>query len=704
MLFGLETFISLRHSSVKAYDDIRNAYLHRHHDEDMPTRYNVTRFIENTTGIVSVKHDMCPKTHIAYTGPFADLDKCPVCGEKRYLPDSTKPQQQFFTIPLGPQLQALWRQRTQAKAMRHRRDETRKIISQIRSSSARKIPMYEDIYHGYAYLKAVHDGDIGDDDMVVMMSIDGAQLYESKQSDCWIYIWVVLDLSPKDRYRQDHVLIGGIIPGPEAPGHLDSFLFPGLYHINAVNNEPNKLRIWDAFEQRSFGSSIYHFLTCADAVGMAQIDGCVGHTGRHGCRLFCPVPGRRKDNNGIYFPVLRKPDNYNIPGCTHPDVNPLHLPSGDPAEYWDCLLHLLNSSSNRIFNERRLETGVVRPNLFLAYPPTRILEVPGCFAGDIMHVCALNIPPFLLSLWRGSATCDRDDDVATWDWVVLKDHDVWKRHGKLVADAHHYLPDSFDRPPRNPAEKISSGYKAQEYLTYFYGLGPALLYQILPDKYWKNFCKLVRGVRIIHQKQISQEEIQEAHQCLVDFVTEFEELYIQRKVTRIHFARQCIHSLLHVCPEIIRVGPAACYAQWTMERTIGSLGQEIHQHSNPFMNISQRGLLRAQINALYSIYPDLKPHDNKQPSEADFDIGGGMILLHAHDEYPTTLEGVEAEILKNFLEELHGNRVSEQWSPRVIRWSRLQLSNGQIVRSRWKEIPHEITSPNWRRSRFVMVC
>ncbi|KAJ6528077.1 hypothetical protein B0H19DRAFT_1195027 [Mycena capillaripes] len=38
------------------------------------------------------------------------------------------------------------------------------------------------------------------------------------------------------------------------------------------------------------------------------------------------------------------------------------------------------------------------------------------------------------------------------------------------------IPGSFDRPPRNPAEKINSGYKAWERLLYVYGAGPALLY------------------------------------------------------------------------------------------------------------------------------------------------------------------------------------------------------------------------------------
>ena len=43
-----------------------------------------------------------------------------------------------------------------------------------------------------------------------------------------------------------------------------------------------------------------------------------------------------------------------------------------------------------------------------------------------------------------------------------------------------------------------------------------------------------------------------------------------------------------------------------MECTIGNLGEEIRQPSNPYANLSQRGLLRCQVNALTAMIPDLQ--------------------------------------------------------------------------------------------------
>ena len=44
-----------------------------------------------------------------------------------------------------------------------------------------------------------------------------------------------------------------------------------------------------------------------------------------------------------------------------------------------------------------------------------------------------------------------------------------------------------------------------------------------------------------------------------------------------------------------------------MECTTGNLGQEIQQPSNPYVNLSQCGLLQCQVNALKVMVPDLNP-------------------------------------------------------------------------------------------------
>jgi len=170
----------------------------------------------------------------------------------------------------------------------------------------------------------------------------------------------------------------------------------------------------------------------------------------------------------------------------------------------------------------------------------------------------------------------------------------------------HYLPSSFDHPPCNIAEKLTSGYKAWEFLLYLYGLGPGLLYGILPERFFLNYCKLVLGIQLMNQHRITEANVCEAYLALLSFAHEFETIYCQCKQTHIHFVRPCMHTLVHLPCEVLRIGPPICSSQWTLKRTIGNLGEEIKQHSNPFANLSQRGTRHACVNALMAIIPDIE--------------------------------------------------------------------------------------------------
>ncbi len=109
----------------------------------------------------------------------------------------------------------------------------------------------------------------------------------------------------------------------------------------------------------------------------------------------------------------------------------------------------------------------------------------------------------------------------------------------------------------------------------------------------------------MNQHKISHANVRDAHLALSSFAQEFEIVYCQRQATRIHFVRPCIHLLLHLPREVVRLGPPVCSSQWTLERTIGNLGEEIKQHSNPFANLSQHGIRRARVNTLKAMILDL---------------------------------------------------------------------------------------------------
>ena len=203
-------------------------------------------------------------------------------------------------------------------------------------------------------------------------------------------------------------------------------------------------------------------------------------------------------------------------------------------------------------------------------------------------------------------------------------------------------------------------------------------------KYWKNFCKLVFGFHIVNQYGIRSADLCCGHHALLEFVEEFEHLYYQRCVDRLHFIRQSIHAVTHFAPETVRIGPGICSSQWTMERTIGNLGEEIRQPSNIFANLSQRTLLHSQINTLKAMVPDLEEPINILPRGAK-DLGGGYILLRAMGKGVYHLRDCEVDALSLYLSDTEGKNGPESSCLSVIQWARLRLPNGQVARSAWKE-------------------
>ncbi|KAI8969700.1 hypothetical protein BD414DRAFT_400202, partial [Trametes punicea] len=143
---------------------------------------------------------------VAFTGPYAHLDKCPKCQQPRYDPlraemrrgSEKVARKQFYTMPLGQEIQALFRTAEGAESMNYLSSLVAEVLEQLEADG--RLSSFDDVAHGSHFWGAYAAGQISQDDVVVALSIDGAQLYRNKKSDRWIYVWVVLSLGPDKRY------------------------------------------------------------------------------------------------------------------------------------------------------------------------------------------------------------------------------------------------------------------------------------------------------------------------------------------------------------------------------------------------------------------------------------------------------------------------------------------------------------------------
>ena len=498
LMLSLQTFTGLLGTGTQAnYEQVREYILLRDPAIKMLSYYQVERRAQDLSGVISWEHDMCIDSCVRFTGPFAELEHCPDCGASHYNQDELDKlngenkvaQKVFTTFPVSPQLQARWKSPEMAKKMLYRWEKTQDVQHECEESPEAP-EIYNNILCGQAYLDAVGEAPINEYDSVLMLLIDGTQLYWNKKLDCWIYIWIIVDLGPDEHYKIQNILPGGIIPGPDRPKNLDLFLFPGLAHVSALQQEG--LHIWDTYNQRRALCFLFILLILADAVTMAELSGSVGHHGHKGCQLLCGFVGRNKNQGFHYYPALLRPHGFKThQTSSHPDVNINTLPNPDPIKYRQDLFHVISSRHETDFGRRHFHAGITKPSIFDGVH--RILDLPTCFGGNLMHQPLINMAALLLDLWCAQPSAHDYNQSSDWPWAVLVG-DIWKRHGKAVSGATIHFPTSFGRVPRNPQEKISSGYKAWEFLYYIYSQGPGIFFGVLPEPYYSHFCKLVRAI------------------------------------------------------------------------------------------------------------------------------------------------------------------------------------------------------------------
>ncbi|KZV60743.1 hypothetical protein PENSPDRAFT_593394, partial [Peniophora sp. CONT] len=725
MRLSINLYLAQRNASETTYAETRAAFILDNPKRRIYTHAQVKAKITEITGIVPIVYDMCPNSCIAYTGPLASLDRCPYkeCREFRYdqqklASDGSRiARRQFHTIPLGPQLQCLKRSAKRAEELRYLERRMAEIAEELNINHG-DLNVFDDWCCGKDstdnYNFDGHKAGAEErkrfcgDDFVLLVSLDGAQLYMMKASDCWIYIWVILNYDPIVRYKRTHILIGGVFPGPHKPKNVDSFLYPGLYHVSALQHEG--LRVWDSYLNKICLSNLTVAFGTADTPGAVYFSGGAGHTSMHPCRLLCELRGRRKPDGKTYYPVHIRPDNYTLD--TQPSYTTQHFirPDNEEERYRQRLHLVLSSRTKAEYARNRKETGISRPSILDGL--RRSFGMPRGLTCDLMHLGSLNIPDLYIGLVRASIECDKTDDVKNWPFAVLKKPRVFKAHGGVVKAYGRFLPTDFHAAPRDISEKVNSGYKAKEFTTYLYAYAPALLYDYygtgegaglsegkLPSEFHQHLCRLVSGMRTVSNRTISVTALQDAAMQLTTFVEDFEKLFCEGRIDRMHFCRPSIHGIGHLAFEIVRVGPLGILAQWTLERVIGLLVGELRQHSTPYAHLSQRGLHWCLRNAIKALIPELDNDTDYLPPKGAQTLSSGYVLLPAHLKIPTPMSEVESRAFWDYALSQNWIDVGEDEGVIAVeKWSRLRLHNGQVSRSAWKECEKDLDKHRMARN------
>jgi len=140
-------------TSEATYKTVRVAILRCWPGTELHSYYKAKCLVADLSDIESVIHDICINSCVVFTGPFLELESCPVCAEPWYDQFQIQtsdgkdraPHHEFHTIPIGPQIQALYCALESAKYAHYLHEERSRVLSEIHSKGC--LAEYSDALH-----------------------------------------------------------------------------------------------------------------------------------------------------------------------------------------------------------------------------------------------------------------------------------------------------------------------------------------------------------------------------------------------------------------------------------------------------------------------------------------------------------------------------------------------------------------------------
>ena len=557
-----------------------------------------------------VKFVCCINSCICYTGPYADLDKCPKCETLR-LDESGRARRTFSYIPLIPRLRALVSNHTYATQLQYRADEHAKT---------RRPGTTTDIFDGLHYRSLLRERVIVGDqtyphnyfsdhrDIALGFATDGFAPFKKRKHTAWILLIFNYNLPPEQRFRKDNILCVGIIPGPKKPWDADSFIYPLVRELLEL---AIGVSAYDALSRSLFALHAYVITGFGDIPAVSMLMHMKGHNGTCPCRM-CRILGIRipdSRNKTLYVPLSRR--NHPVPTDVveyRPDNLPLRS-----HEHFMAQAKAVESANTEIQREELAKASGIKGIPLLSALGS--LRFPQSFPYDFMHLIWENLIPNLVLFWSG-----RFKGMDEGQPYVLSPH-IWQEVGSTSVAASRTIPSSFGAPIPNPAIDCSY-FTSSTWSVWSLFIAPTVLRGRFPDdRYYIHFCSLVIILNLCLQFEISDEDIDEIESGIRKWVVDYERcvcpfrfrktkadsihassLYYQHTPERLPACPLTIHALLHIPDQIRWMGP--CWTTWAfpIERQCGYFQRSIQSRRNPYVSMDQHLIDLSQLRQIKLLY------------------------------------------------------------------------------------------------------
>lgn len=630
----------------------------------------VRSLAQELTELYPVHIDMCPKSCIAYTGDYKNLLSCPhvhnkkMCNLPRYkitLSGQKKACAQYTVLPVVASIKALFSNVETSRLLRERDHILQQTL--LLFSEAKEKIQYSEYANSITHIIQHRDMNLFQSprDIAFSVSTDGAQLTMKKKSNTWIMIMIIMNLPSELRYKSNNIIVNFIIPGPNSPADVESFMYPLQQEMARIGEG---IWIWDALDSAWFVIRAWIVMILGDMLGSAKLSGLAGHSAVYGDR-FSMVQGARasleKGAKYQYYPFFPPESNKYNP--SRPVYSLDNLPIRTLDQYWKYCKALVSETVTTKKNAITRDTGISWIPLCAA---SNAFLHPTYFPLDPFHLIFENCIPFFWDIWV---------TISVSSEPVHIPGEIAAKIGDLITLAMRTLPSAFSGPIRNVYTKRQSQFKAFEWMgiAYWY-IVPMFLELGVNLELTENYAKFLWIIEYALAIQgRSESDLKILENTLIDFLQEYEKLYIGADPKKVSRARLCIFQLIHIPTHIKWNGSLRTSSQATVERMIGELGSQIRSKKSPFANLENLVLEREKMKLLHLYYPDIKVTSKKIAEQQN------IKLLQIHKiSQQSILPGHNTSLELKAIFTFIGSKIPID---QITRWGKARIKNQFTIKS-----------------------
>ena len=439
-------------------------------------------------------------------------------------------------------------------------------------------------------------------DIALGLAADGVCVFKKRSKTCCPLLLFNYNLPPETRFHKDNVIPAGIIPGPNKPLDMDSFLHPLVQELVQLEISTTA---FDGLSKVVFLLRAHLLVVSGDIPAVAVLMRMKGHNGFLPCCMCKMVGVMVPPSHTYYVPLHRQNASGSSLGLYDPSNLPMRTHDGFMKEANEVQFAAMSTLEQNLATKFGIKGIPLLSSL-------GSLSFPASFPYDFMHLIWENLIPNLVLFWTGHFK-----ELSHKGMGYALDDLVWKDICRISVEAGDTIPAAFGcRVPNMSTQRWQ--FTAESWATWTIYIAPIVLRGRFPEeKYYKHFLHLVHLLNLCLEYELPMEKVAEIENGFIGWVKDYERsvievmtlddiltcsntfsFYYQHDISRLSACPLTIHALLHVGPSIRVNGPV--WASWSfpMERYCGDVVRHVKNRQYPYISINNYAITSAQLAQL----------------------------------------------------------------------------------------------------------